>query len=75
VAATPEFLGGDVFNFVNKYPVPKRDGSSTTTFTKDAEKYDTKCQSLPKLDDSLFTLHKGVTFTDINSQFQSSSSN
>ena len=59
----------------SKFPVTKSDDSSTTTFTKDAEKYDTKCQNLPKLDDSLFTLPQGVTFTDINSQFQSSSSN
>jgi hypothetical protein len=75
LAGNAAYLWADDSKEGSKFPVTKSDGSSTTTFTKDAEKYDTKCQSLPKLDDSLFTLPKGVTFTDINSQFQSSSSN
>jgi len=61
----------------SQFPVTSSNSSassSTTKFTEDAEKYDTKCQSVAKLDASLFVLPTGVTFTDINSQFNSSSS-
>jgi hypothetical protein len=70
------YLWADGAKQGSKIPVSTKSSSSsssTDTFTKDAEKYDMQCQSVARLDDSLFVLPTGVTFTDLNSQFNSSS--